>query len=234
MKKELLKKAAKASMTTAQKGLHHCQETKQMLAENQVRWQKANEKYQRALSRVMVILEKSQELLSLCRRYGLTEEELPFPVGSLQKMFPDVTLKQDGSFLFKGAAAGTAAVTSALGGTALFGTASTGAAISGLHGAAATGAVLANLGGGSLAAGGLGIAGGVAALGATFALPAVAVGGYLWDKSVREQHQKVVAYENAVEKECQVLEKIYQRYDGLNRNLIEWLTCKQSQTFLDK
>lgn len=44
-----------------------------------------------------------------------------------------------------------------------------------------------------LAAGGLGIAGGVAALGTTFAVPAIATGGYLWDKSVRKQHQKVLA-----------------------------------------
>ena len=235
MKKELFKKAAKASMTTAKRGLHHCQETKQMLAENQARWQQANEKYQRTISAAAVIIDKTRELLQLCQRYGLSEGDLPIVIyHSLEKDFPDVTLQQDGSFLFKGAAAGAAAATSVLGSTALFGTASTGAAISGLHGAAATGAVLAHLGGGSLAAGGLGIAGGVAALGATFALPAVAVGSYLWDKSIREQHQKVVAYEKAVEKECQVLRQVYRKYDGLNMKLIKWLAQEQQQRLLDK
>ena len=98
-----------------------------------------------------------------CKRYGLTDGEIPYPiVHSLEKEFPDCKLQQDGSFLFKGAAAGAFAAASTLGGTAVLGTASTGTAIASLHGAAAAGAALASLGGGSLAAGGLGIAGGVA------------------------------------------------------------------------
>lgn len=49
-------------------------------------------------------------------------------------------------------------------GAAAGGTASTGTAISSLHGAAATNATLASLGGGSLATGGFGMAGGQALL----------------------------------------------------------------------
>ena len=42
-----------------------------------------------------------------CKRYGLTDGEIPYPiVHSLEKEFPDCKLQQDGSFLFKGAAAG--------------------------------------------------------------------------------------------------------------------------------
>lgn len=200
MKKDLLIKAgwnisklAKIGFGTAQEGFYHLQETRKMLAENQQRWQQAESKYQRAVSRVTVTIEKTTELLNLYRRYGLPENTLPLAINhSVAKDFPDIRLKQDGSFIFKEAAAGSAAAASALGGTALFGAASTGASISGLHGAAAVSASLANLGGGALAAGGLGIAGGIAALGATFALPAVAVGSYLWDKSVREQHEQVL------------------------------------------
>lgn len=48
------------------------------------------------------------------------------------------------------------------------GTASTGTALSVLHGAVATKATLATIGGGSLATGGLGIVGGICALGAIF------------------------------------------------------------------
>lgn len=61
----------------------------------------------------------------------------------------------------------------------MLGTASTGAAISGLSGAAATNATLAWLGGGSLASGGLGIAGGTAVLGSVVAGPVLLVMGYL-------------------------------------------------------
>lgn len=73
-----------------------------------------------------------------------------------------------------GTAAGVFAVVSA---TA---TASTGTAIASLSGAAASSATLAWLGGGSLAAGGLGIAGGTAVLTGVVALPALlALGGVL-------------------------------------------------------
>ena len=60
-----------------------------------------------------------------------------------------------------------------------FASASTGTAIAMLSGAAATNATLAFFGGGSLAAGGLGIAGGTAVLGGLVAGPALAVMGFI-------------------------------------------------------
>lgn len=65
----------------------------------------------------------------------------------------------------------------AFGGAGMFATASTGTAISSLSGAAATNATLAWFGGGSLAAGGLGMAGGMAVLGGIVAGPVLAVAG---------------------------------------------------------
>ena len=73
------------------------------------------------------------------------------------------------------------------GAVAAFGTASTGTAIAGLHGVAATNATLAWFGGGSLAAGGLGIAGGVAVLGGFTAAPILAVAGWKWSEKAREK-----------------------------------------------
>jgi hypothetical protein len=65
-------------------------------------------------------------------------------------------------------------------GTAIsIGVASTGTAISALSGVAASNALLAWFGGGSLAAGGLGMAGGTAVLGAAIAGPVLAVGGFM-------------------------------------------------------
>lgn len=58
-----------------------------------------------------------------------------------------------------------------------FATASTGAAIAGLHGAAAANATLAFFGGGALAAGGMGMVGGMAVLGGLMAGPALLVFG---------------------------------------------------------
>jgi len=73
--------------------------------------------------------------------------------------------------------AGALAGLAAYGGTMAVGTASTGAAIAGLSGVAATNATLAALGGGSLAAGGLGMAGGTVVLGGLVAAPALVIGG---------------------------------------------------------
>ena len=78
-----------------------------------------------------------------------------------------------------GAALGAITAFGAYGGAMTFGAASTGTAIATLSGAAATNATLAFLGGGSLAAGGLGVAGGTAVLGGLVAGPALAVLGFV-------------------------------------------------------
>ena len=77
-----------------------------------------------------------------------------------------------------GAIAGGLTAFGAYGTAMTLGAASTGTAISALSGAAATNATLAFLGGGSLAAGGLGIAGGTMVLGGLVAGPALAVLGF--------------------------------------------------------
>ena len=82
-----------------------------------------------------------------------------------------------------GAAAGALTVFGAYSGAMAFGAASTGTAIATLSGAAATNATLAFLGGGSLAAGGLGMAGGMAVLGGLVAAPALAVLGLFMGSS---------------------------------------------------
>jgi transcriptional regulator with XRE-family HTH domain len=74
-----------------------------------------------------------------------------------------------------GVAAGGAAAYGAFTAAALFGTASTGTAISTLSGVAATNATLALLGGGTLAAGGAGMAGGTLLLTGMVAAPAAAL-----------------------------------------------------------
>lgn len=83
-------------------------------------------------------------------------------------------------------AAGAAAGFAVYGGVMTLGAASTGTAISSLAGAAATKATLAAIGGGSLATGGLGIAGGTAILGAAVAAPVLAIAGWAYDNHGKE------------------------------------------------
>ena len=91
--------------------------------------------------------------------------------------------------LGSGALAGLAAY----GSVGLLGTASTGTAIAGLSGAAATNATLAWLGGGSLAAGGFGMAGGAAVLGGIVAAPVLLVGGLMMASKAEEAKERALS-----------------------------------------
>jgi hypothetical protein len=92
--------------------------------------------------------------------------------------------------------AGTYAGTAGL--ISLFGTASTGTAISGLSGAAATNATLAWLGGGSLAAGGGGMALGTVILGGIAIAPALLVGGFMLGGRGQDALTEARRYESGV------------------------------------
>lgn len=88
-------------------------------------------------------------------------------------------LKDAGLGLGAGMGSGAALAFGAYNGTMLLATASTGTAISSLTGVAATNATLAWLGGGSLATGGFGMAGGMMVLGGIVAGPALAIFGHI-------------------------------------------------------
>ncbi|MER0850036.1 hypothetical protein AAA542_05150 [Pseudomonas aeruginosa] len=88
-------------------------------------------------------------------------------------------LRDAGLGLGAGMGSGAALAFGAYNGTMLLATASTGTAISSLGGVAATNATLAWLGGGSLAAGGYGMAGGMMVLGGIVAGPALAIFGHI-------------------------------------------------------
>ena len=82
--------------------------------------------------------------------------------------------------------AGALAGVASYGGAMMFASASTGTAIASLSGAAATNATLAWFGGGSLAAGGLGVAGGTLVLGGVVVAPVLAVAGFIMAAKAEE------------------------------------------------
>ena len=92
-----------------------------------------------------------------------------------------------------GAIGGALTVLGAYGAAMTFASASTGTAIASLSGAAATNATLAFFGGGSLAAGGLGMAGGMAVLGGLVAGPALMVMGMITGAKAQEKLENALS-----------------------------------------
>lgn len=111
---------------------------------------------------------------------------LQIPTDTLKQMKDAGDLANTLSSTTKGAATGGLVALGAYGLAANVGMASTGAAISGLSGVAATNATLAWLGGGSLAAGGLGMTGGMVVLGGLVAGPALAAMGIFANSKAEE------------------------------------------------
>jgi hypothetical protein len=114
------------------------------------------------------------------------------------------------------------------GGIGLLGTASTGTAISTLGGVAATNATLAWLGGGSLAAGGLGMAGGMAVLGGIVAAPVLGVGGMLLASKAEAAKEDAYANHSKAELAAEemksagvAVDAIKKRFQEINNILIK-------------
>lgn len=101
------------------------------------------------------------------------------------------TLGGTGASVAGGAGVGALTALGAYGLVGALGTASTGAAIGGLSGAAASSATLAWFGGGALAAGGLGIAGGTAVLSGIVAAPALIAFGIFQDVNANKLQSEV-------------------------------------------
>lgn len=105
-----------------------------------------------------------------------------------------------------GVAGGALAAFGAYSAATTFATASTGTAIATLSGAAASNATLAFFGGGSLAAGGLGIAGGTMVLGGLVAGPALLVMGIITGAKAGKSLQDAYANDAKADEICEELE----------------------------
>ena len=133
-------------------------------------------------------------------------------------------LKELGNFAIEvaggvaaGAVGGALTALGAYGAATTFASASTGTAIAALSGAAASNATLAFFGGGSLAAGGLGMAGGMAVLGGLVAGPALMVMGMITGAKSQEklenalsnkaQADEIVESLNAASAQCSAIRR---------------------------
>ena len=119
----------------------------------------------------------------------------------------------------QGVTAGAAGAFGAYGTVGLIASASTGTAISSLSGAAATNATLAWLGGGSLASGGLGIAGGTWVLGGLVAGPALAIAGYSLASKAEEALTRAEEYQAEVDKAIAELQSPTLLLDAIQSNI---------------
>lgn len=128
--------------------------------------------------------------------------------------------------------AGAAAGFAVYGGVMALGAASTGTAISSLAGAAATNATLAAIGGGSLATGGMGMAGGTAILGAAVAGPVLAIAGWAYnshgEEALRNARKADEEVNEAIEKLKRVIEHLGQT-TAYVRNIKRTLTSLDDQ-----
>lgn len=117
------------------------------------------------------------------------------------------------SSIAQGAAVGAAAGAGAASLMALFGTASTGTAISSLSGAAFTHALLASFGGGAIAAGGAGMAGGMVVLGSLITVPAVIVGGNIAVKKINEKYVEAKRAEKDAQEKEVLCGEVFSQYE---------------------
>lgn len=153
-------------------------------------------------------LHRYAQFLAYLQQKGITASQnepadfIPLPANAA------LTAKQ--SQLSKAISAGLASGLGAIGAVTAAGTASTGTALTALSGSAYYTAMLAALGGGSVAAGGLGMLGGIAVLGVTIAAPALAVASYGADKKIKADYQAVVQWrENVIQYASQVHDACY-------------------------
>ena len=112
---------------------------------------------------------------------------------------------------------GALAALGAYGAATTFATASTGTAIASLSGAAATNATLAFFGGGSLAAGGLGVAGGTVVLGGLVAGPALLVMGIISSANAGKSLENALASSAEVDLAIEQLEMANVQCIGIRR-----------------
>ena len=145
------------------------------------------------------------ELLARLEKEGNKDLKLSVPQHNINKIQNlAISATEYLSTVVAAGVSGAAAGFAVYSGVMAFAAASTGTPIAALSGAAAYNATMAAIGGGSLAAGGMGMAGGAMVLGTAVAAPLIAIAGWAYDrhatKALENAHQCACDVARAVKK----------------------------------
>ena len=163
------------------------------------------------------VIKQSKDASSKLENFGssISVDELK----EMEKMVLNSLKLESG--LLSGASGGALAGFGAYSSVGLLASASTGTAISGLSGVAASNAILAWLGGGSIASGGFGMAGGMLALGGIVAGPALAIGGFMLASKAEIALTKAMEYSAEVDDAVAELKLVRTILKGIQKNADE-------------
>lgn len=152
----------------------------------------------------------------------LNAENINFTAEEIKELESSVSSSLEiSSGLGKGIASGALTAMGAYGSVGMLATASTGTAIGGLSGAAATNATLAWLGGGSLAAGGGGMALGTAVLGGMVAGPLIAITGFVMDSKAEKNLTEAYEYEREIDVGIEKIDYSIEEYNAIYKYIDE-------------
>lgn len=160
-----------------------------------------------------------EEEVRILKDLGIIDQNMNLNSATQQVRAKNVEMEKMGNALksvSSGTLAGLAAGGASYLGVGALASASTGTAISTLSGAAATNATLAWLGGGSLASGGLGIAGGTAVLGGLVAGPLLAIGGAVMASKAAEKKDEAYEALSRVRGEVKKLEVVISKLKAIS------------------
>lgn len=174
--------------------------------------------FKKQVNKLIEVLKKYKKSASST----LSNEKISFTPEEIKQLEDAVAESLEiSSGLATGATSGALTAIGAYSGVGLLASASTGTAISTLSGAAATNATLAWLGGGSLAAGGGGMALGTAVLGGVVAGPLIAVTGFVVDSKAEENLTNAYKYERDMELKIEAMQASRNELDIITKRLDE-------------
>lgn len=173
--------------------------------------------FQNQIAHLVSMLKKIREARSILRDY-----ETLFSSTDIPRIDRAVTTSLElGSGLATGTASGAMVALGAYGGVGMLATASTGAPIASLSGVAASNATLAWLGGGTVAAGGGGVAAGTAVLGGMIAAPAIAIAGLVMATKAEKKLTQAIAYDADIDKQVAEMNLARSVLGGVDQNVAE-------------
>lgn len=213
---------AKEIVEDAQERFEDAQER---LEEERVRLN--NELKEFATLKLSVFTTEIKSLVSLVKKCKdansvLDAENINFTAEELKDLESSVSSSLEISAgLGKGIASGALTAMGAYGSVGMLATASTGTAIGGLSGVAATNATLAWLGGGSLAAGGGGMALGTAVLGGMVAGPLIAITGFVMDSKAEKNLTEAYEYESEIDVGIKKIDYSIEEYNSIYKYIDE-------------